>query len=65
MLPEADRAELRAKFRETLFKSRDADGTWNDRVFPRTASFGTAMSVLALMEAAAVDAVLAPAKAGR
>ncbi len=65
MLPEADRAELRAKFRETLFKSRDADGTWNDRVFPRTASFGTAMSVLALMEAAAVDAVLVPAKAGR
>jgi hypothetical protein len=30
---------------------RDADGTWNDRVFPRSASFGTAMSVLALLEA--------------
>ncbi|MEY3142611.1 MAG: hypothetical protein RLY21_1104 [Planctomycetota bacterium] len=50
-LPEADRPELRAKFRELLFKVRDEDGTWNDRVFPRSASFGTAMSVLALAEA--------------
>ena len=50
-LPEAERPGLRAKFRETLFTARDADGTWNDRVFPRSASFGTAMSVLALLEA--------------
>ena len=26
-----------------------ADGTWNDRVFPRSASYGTAMSVLAIL----------------
>jgi hypothetical protein len=51
-LPEADRPALRTKFRELLFKVRDEDGTWNDRVFPRSASFGTAMSVLALAEAA-------------
>ncbi|MCE2883109.1 MAG: hypothetical protein LW636_12245 [Planctomycetaceae bacterium] len=51
-LPDAERPALRAKFRETLFRVRDADGTWNDRVFPRSASFGTAMSVLALVEAA-------------
>jgi hypothetical protein len=50
-LPEADRPALRAKFRELLFKVRDEDGTWNDRVFPRSRSFGTAMSVLALAEA--------------
>ncbi len=53
LLPEADRPALRVQFREILFKVRDNDGTWNDRVFPRSASFGTAMSVLALLEAAA------------
>ena len=51
-LPEADRPALRTKFRELLFKVRDEDGTWNDRVFSRSASFGTAMSVLALAEGA-------------
>ena len=51
LLPEAERAANRTKFRELLFKVRDADGTWNDRVFPRSSSFGTAMSVLALLEA--------------
>ena len=51
LLPEAERTAHRARFRELLFQVRDQDGTWNDRVFPRSASFGTAMSVLALMEA--------------
>jgi hypothetical protein len=55
-LPEADRPALRTKFRELLFKVRDEDGTWNDRVFPRSRSFGTAMSVLALGEAGKADA---------
>ena len=50
-LPASERPALREKFRELLFKVRDADGTWNDRVFPRSAAFGTAMSVLALAEA--------------
>ncbi|MEY4116872.1 MAG: hypothetical protein RLZZ116_200 [Planctomycetota bacterium] len=53
-LPESERAANRTRFRELLFKVRDGDGTWNDRVFPRSASFGTAMSVLALVEAGAV-----------
>ena len=45
---------------------RDADGTWNDRVFPRSASFGTAMSVLALVEAeGAVPATTAAPDATR
>jgi hypothetical protein len=26
----------------------DADGTWDDRVFPRTRNFGTAMTLMAL-----------------
>lgn len=51
LLPETERTAHRARFRELLFQVRDKDGTWNDRVFPRSASFGTAMSVLALMEA--------------
>jgi hypothetical protein len=27
---------------------RDTDGTWDDRVFPRTRNFGTAMTLMAL-----------------
>lgn len=66
LLPEAERPALRAKFRELLFRVRDADGTWNDRVFPRSASFGTAMSVLALAEAGlARPAAAAPAQAAQ
>jgi hypothetical protein len=64
-LPEADRLALREKFRELLFKVRDADGTWNDRVFPRSASFGTAMSVLALAEAGAGRKAVVPAPAAQ
>ena len=64
-LPEADRPALREKFRELLFKVRDADGTWNDRVFPRSASFGTAMSVLALAEAGAGRKAVVPAPAAQ
>ena len=44
--------ELKAKQRErlnrTLSKSRMPDGGWNDRVFPRSESFGTAMALMAL-----------------
>ena len=31
---------------------RDEDGTWNDRVFPRSAAYGTAVTVLAFTEPA-------------
>jgi hypothetical protein len=49
-LPEAERAERRAQVLGLLWKTRNAeDGTWNDRVFPRSASYGTAMSVLAIL----------------
>ncbi|MFI4855388.1 MAG: hypothetical protein ACIAQF_10485 [Phycisphaerales bacterium JB065] len=50
LLPEEERAAERAKVLGLLWLTRDAeDGTWNDRVFPRSASYGTAMSVLAIL----------------
>lgn len=47
-LPEAERDEYRRRLRERLFSVRLDDGTWNDRVFPRTANYGTACSLMAL-----------------
>jgi len=48
LLPEAKRPKYRAQLREKLFSVQLENGSWNDRVFPRTANFGTAFSVLAL-----------------
>lgn len=48
-LPAQDREEYRRKLRETLLSVRLEDGSWNDRIFPRSANFGTAMSVMALL----------------
>ncbi len=50
MLPEKKRGVHRSRLRKLLVKTRDKEGTWNDRVFPRSRNFGTAMSVLALVE---------------
>ncbi|MEZ6188103.1 MAG: hypothetical protein R3F62_24230 [Planctomycetota bacterium] len=50
LLPEAKRAAYRTQLREKLYGVQLEDGRWNDRVFPRTANFGTAFSVLALLE---------------
>jgi len=36
------------RFDALLLKTKDEDNTWNDRVFARSAAFGTAMSILAL-----------------
>lgn len=49
MLPEADRAAEREKLLKVILKTRDADGTWNDRVFDRSRAYGTSMIVLALL----------------
>ncbi len=49
LLPEKDRKQERARFLEKLLRTRDEDGTWNDRVFPRSRNYGTAMSILALL----------------
>jgi len=49
MLPEKDRPAERDKLLKVILKTRDADGTWNDRVFERSRNYGTSMIVLALL----------------
>lgn len=49
MLPATDRRREAERLREVILKTRDADGTWNDRVFPRSRNFGSAMCVLAML----------------
>ncbi|MEZ5975044.1 MAG: hypothetical protein R3F33_01870 [Planctomycetota bacterium] len=47
-LPEAERPDLRARLRGLLARTQEADGGWNDRIFPRSESYSTAMCILAL-----------------
>lgn len=49
LLPEASRAPERERLARLFAKTRDADGTWNDRVFERTKSYGTTMALLAFL----------------
>jgi hypothetical protein len=49
MLPEKDRAKERERLLEVILRTREADGTWNDRVFDRSKGYGTAVVVLALL----------------
>jgi hypothetical protein len=49
LLPPAERAAERARLRQLLLRTRDADGTWNDRVFPRSRAYGTAMATVVLL----------------
>ncbi len=42
------RDRLRAKMRIVLAKSREPDGSWNDRQFGRSAGYGTALALLTL-----------------
>ncbi len=48
-LPEAERPALRERLTKLLWAVREEDGGWNDRVFPRSENFGTAMTLLALV----------------
>lgn len=52
LLPANERAEYRRRVNLLLFSVRDADGSWNDRVFKRSSCFGTAMAALAILEPA-------------
>lgn len=49
LLPEAERAAQATRLKEVILRTRDDDGTWNDRVFPRSRNFGSAMCVMALL----------------
>ena len=51
LLPENERQEYRNHIKELLFSVQLEDGSWNDRVFPRTANYSTAMAIQALMMA--------------
>ena len=55
LLPEAARAAPRAKLHALLRDVREPDGTWNDRVFARSAAYGTAVAMLALRPAALIE----------
>lgn len=50
LLPRPERAEYRRRINELMFSVRGEDGSWNDRVFRRSAGFGTATAMLALMQ---------------
>jgi hypothetical protein len=41
MLPEGARQKERDRLLEVILKTRDEDGTWNDRVFARSRNYGT------------------------
>ncbi|MCC6361768.1 MAG: terpene cyclase/mutase family protein [Phycisphaerales bacterium] len=49
LLPTGRRDAERKRLLEVILRTRDADGTWNDRVFSPSRNFGTAMVVLALL----------------
>lgn len=48
-LPPRERPEYRRRLARLLFSVRLDDGSWNDRVFPRSRNYGTAMVMLALL----------------
>jgi hypothetical protein len=48
-LPEEGRDDRREAMRALLWRTLEERGGWNDRVFPRTESYSTAMAILALV----------------
>lgn len=49
MLDTEARAAEQARMVELLLRTRDENGTWNDRVFPRSRNYGTAMAIMLLL----------------
>lgn len=47
-LPKDEAGAKRGELAQLLWRTMEEDGTWNDRIFPRTASYSTAMSLMAL-----------------
>lgn len=62
LLPADQQIAEYTKFERVLLKTIDADHTWNDRVFPRSRAFGTAMSLLALNRHRSSLPILVPLK---
>jgi len=48
-LPAPWRMAFRRALRARLEQVRDDDGTWNDRIFPRSANYGTALALEAML----------------
>ncbi len=48
LLPVDERAPLRAQLNARLWQTRSSEGTWNDRVFARSAVYGSAMAVMSV-----------------
>jgi hypothetical protein len=48
LLPEADRPAYRSRLHGLLWSVRMEDGSWTDRVFKRTANYGTATALMAI-----------------
>ncbi|MCP3918724.1 MAG: hypothetical protein GY711_24525 [bacterium] len=48
-LPEGERQRWRDRMVEVLWRTREEHGGWNDRIFPRTESYSTAMVLQALI----------------
>ncbi|MSR70247.1 MAG: hypothetical protein EXS17_07875 [Phycisphaerales bacterium] len=48
LLPSSERAALRAQLNARLWQTRSSEGTWNDRVFPRSAAYGSAMAAMSV-----------------
>jgi len=48
-LRDGTNASERDQLLDLLWRTRRGDGSWNDRIFPRTSSYSTAMSALALL----------------
>ncbi len=46
-LPVEARDDYRGRLHRVLWATREPDGRWNDRVFPRTSAYGTSMAMLA------------------
>lgn len=49
-LPSKLRDSYRQRLYKLLWQIREKDGGWNDRVFPRSKSYGTAMTILSLLQ---------------
>jgi len=48
LLPENERPELRKRLQDLYWRTRENDGGWNDRIFPRSKAYSTAMVLLGL-----------------